>query len=348
MEKLGPVVLRFLSSTDARETTRMQGKVASEQRTKCKSSAGIDVSQAWLDVHVRPCGTALRVANDANGIRKLKRELLARNVEIVVVEATGKWHRAARRSLYAGGIAVAEVDPYRARNFARAHNILAKNDRLDAGVLSLFAQTMDPQVRPPAPETMEELGELAQGRLSAVKEQTVLQNQLAASMTAFLRRHLQKRIARLTADIGALEKEIVRRIKADPGLARRYEILTSVPGIGVATAIAFIACLSELGSCTSKGIAKLVGVAPLDDDSGRRNGARRIRGGRQAVRATLYMAALTATRNNPDLKAYFDRMIATGKAYKLVMVAVMRKLVILANILIAQDRKWQITAPQNA
>jgi transposase len=324
----------------------MQGKVASEQRTKCKSSAGIDVSQDWLDVHLRPCGTAFRVANDANGIRKLKRELLGRNIGLVVVEATGKWHRAVRRSLYADGIAVAEVDPYRVRNFARAQGMLAKNDKLDAGVLSLFAQTMDPQIRPPAPETMEELGELAQGRLSAVKEQTVLQNQLAAAMSAFLRRHLQRRIARIATDIKAIEMEIVRRIKADPGLGRRYEILTSVPGIGVATAIAFIACLSELGSCNSKGIAKLVGVAPLDDDSGKRQGRRTIWGGRAAVRVTAYMAALSATQHNPNLKAYFDRLIAAGKAHKVAMVAVMRKLVILANTLIAEDRTWQLTAPQ--
>jgi transposase len=289
-----------------------------------------------------------RVANDANGIRKLKRELLARNVELVVVEATGKWHRAVRRSLYADGIAVAEVDPYRVRNFARAQNILAKNDKLDASVLSLFAQTMNPQIRPPAPETMEELGELAHGRQSAVKEQTVLQNQLSASMSGFLRKHLQRRIARIAADIKALEKEIVRRIKADPGLARRYEILTSVPGIGVATAIAFIACLSELGSCNAKGIAKLVGVAPLDDDSGKRQGQRKIWGGRSAVRVSLYMAALTATQNNPDLKAYFDRLITTGKAYKQAIVAVMRKLVILANTLIAENRTWQRNAPQMA
>jgi transposase len=326
----------------------MQGKVASEQGTKIKSTAGIDVSQDWLDIHIRPCGTALRVANDANGIRKLKRLLLSRDVGLVVVEATGKWHRAVRRSLYADGIAVAEVDPYRVRNFARAQTVLAKNDKLDASVLSLFGQTMDPQIRPPAPETMVELGELACGRLSAVKEQTSLQNQLSASMTAFLRRHLQKRIARIAADIKAIEAEIVRRIKADPGLARRYEILTSVPGIGVATAIAFIACLSELGSCTAKGIAKLVGVAPLDDDSGKRHGRRTIWGGRAAVRFTAYMAALSATQHNPSLKAYFDRLIAAGKEYKVAMVAVIRKLVILANTLIAENRTWQTNAPTKA
>lgn len=323
----------------------MQGKVASEQGTNGKSSAGIDVSQDWLDAHIRPCGATLRVANDPSGIRKLKRWLVSHNVVLIVVEATGKWHRAVRRSLYADGIAVAEVDPYRVRNFARAQMVLAKNDKLDAGVLSLFAQTMDPQIRPPAPETMEELGELVCARQSAVKEQTSLQNQLAASMSAFLRKHLQKRIAQIAAHIKAIETEIVRRIKADPGLARRYEILTSVPGIGVATAIAFIACLSELGSCTAKGIAKLVGVAPLDDDSGKRQGRRTIWGGRAAVRTTAYMAALSATQHNPNLKAYFDRLIAAGKAHKVAMVAVMRKLVILANTLIADDRTWQTNAP---
>ena len=326
----------------------MQGKAASEQRTGNKSIAGIDVSQEWLDVHIRPSGGVSRVANNVNGIRKLKRVLIRCGVSLVVVEATGKWHRAVRRSLHADGIAVAEVDPYRVRNFARANTVLAKNDKLDASVLSLFGLAMDPQIRPPAPEIMEDLGELARARLSAVKEQTSLQNQLSSSMTTFLQRHLTRRLARIAADIKALETEILERIKADPGLARRYEILTSIPGVGLVTAITFIACLSELGSCTARGIAKLVGVAPLDDDSGKRHGRRTIWGGRAAVRQIAYMAALSATQYNPGLKAYYERLTAKGKEFKAANIAVVRKLVILANTLIGENRTWQIDAPKRA
>lgn len=323
----------------------MQGKVVSNQGTSDKSTAGIDVSKEWLDAHIKPCGKSLRVANDKVGIGKLKRLFISHNVGLVVVEATGKWHRLVRRSLFADGIPVAEVNPYRVRNFARATNILAKNDKLDAQALALFGVAMEPDVRPPPPEMMEMLAELVHGRLTAVKEQTSLKNQLSSATNKFFISQLKRRLTRIEQDIEALEKECLKHINADPALARRCVILTSIPGVGLATAITLIACLSELGSLNSKAITKLVGVAPLDDDSGKRQGRRTIWGGRSHVRSMAYMAAISASQFNPPLKAYYERLRANGKEFKRATIAVVRKLVILANLLVAENRTWQPQAP---
>ena len=183
----------------------MQGQEALEQEIKVKSSVGIDVCKSWLDAHVLPAGMSMRVPNTAAGIRTLKRRLAPFEVGLVAVEATGKWHRLLCRSLHASGLAVAVVDPLRVRLFAKAHGILAKTDRLDAGVLALFAAVMAPPARPPAPTAMEELKELVGARESAVAEEIMLNNQLAAAEGKFLKRQLARRIARIGQDIKALE-----------------------------------------------------------------------------------------------------------------------------------------------
>ena len=325
----------------------MQGKEASEQETP-KCTAGIDVSKSWLDAHVLPAAESLRVANTGEGIRRLKRWLTRHKVDLVAVEATGKWHRELCRSLQASGIAVAVTDPYRVRMFAKAQGIFAKTDRLDARVIAQFAAVMAPAARAPAPQALEALKELVTARDSAVAEATALKNQLAAAETTFLKRQLERRIARLAADIKALEREGLKRIKADEGLATRYAILTSIPSFGTVVAATLVACLAELGSLTAKQIAMLAGLAPVADDSGERHGVRVIWGGRAAVRRILYLAAVSATRNNPDMKAFYRRLIANGKPVKVALIAVARKLALLANTLIAQNRVWQHTPPKHA
>jgi transposase len=325
----------------------MQGKEASEQETR-KCSAGIDVSKSWLDTHVRPAKQSLRVANSAEGIRQLKRWLLRYKVTLVVVEATGKWHREVYRSFSASPIPVAVVDPYRVRMFAKAHGIFAKTDRLDAEVLAMFAEMMAPSCRAPTPQALESLQELVTARDSAVAEHVSLKNQLSTVEGDFLRRQLTRRIAQLAAHIKAIENECKTQIKADEGLVRRFDILTSIPGVGDIVATTLVACLSELGSLTNKQIGALAGLAPVADDSGERQGARVIWGGRAAVRRMLYLAALTAAKRSSDMKAFYNRLMANGKAPKAALIAVARKLVLLANTLIAQDRPWQPIAPKNA
>jgi transposase len=326
----------------------MQGKEASEQETKVKSSVGIDVSKCWLDIHILPAEERLRVANDPVGIRQLKRWLSRFDIALVVIEATGKWHRQLHRSLVASAVPAAVVDPYRVRMFAKAHGVLAKTDRLDARVLALFAATMAPSTRAPAPQVMAELSELVVARAGAVEMQSALKNQIATAESRFLKLHLDHRIRRAAKDVAALESEILKRIKADNALARRYAILTSIPGIAFVAAATLLACLAEIGSLNAKQVSMLAGLAPIADQSGERHGARVIWGGRPAVRRILYLAALSAARANPHMTAFYRRLRASGKPAKLALIAVARKLAVLANTLLQQDRIWEPRTPAQA
>jgi transposase len=326
----------------------MQGKEVFEPESPPQSSVGIDVSKAWLDVHVLPGDDRLRIANNRQGLSQLKRWLKRFDVAVVVIEATGKWHRPVQRSLFASRLPVALTDPSRVRAFAKAQGILAKTDRVDARVLALFGLVMNPAVRPPAPQMLEDLAELVTARGSAVAEHTMLKNQLSAATTAFLSRQLKQRIAQLAKHIAALDAEIARLIMADPGLARRYAIVTSIPGIGPVVAAILIVGLAELGSVTAKQAAMLAGLAPVADESGERRGVRVIDGGRAAVRRALYLAAVTASRCNAELKAFYQGLTARGKPAKVAIIAAARKLAVLANTLITEDRLWQPTPPHHA
>jgi transposase len=324
----------------------MQGKKTIEPKS-CKSSAGIDVSKTWLDVHVLPAGERRRFGNDAAGIKSLKRWLKPFQPEAIALEATGKWHRPLARSLSADAMPLIVVDAYRVRCFAHAEGIAAKTDQLDAYVLALFAAFMPLEFRPLTPESIAALAELATARDSAVEEQTSLKNQRAAATSRFLKAQLKRRIAQLAKHIEGLAAAIAKRIAAEAGLARRQEILTSIIGFGPVVAATLIACLSELGSLTRKQITRLAGLAPMADDSGQRKGLRVIKGGRPAVRRALFLAALSACRHDPNMKAFYDRLIAEGKAAKVALIAVARKRVILANALIAEDRTYQLEAPKH-
>jgi transposase len=326
----------------------MQDKELSEQATKAACYAGIDVSKDWLDICVLPAGETRRMANSAAGIRALGQWLKARRPRAIVLEATGKWHRPAHRSLHAGGLPVAVADPYRVRQFAKASGIVAKTDRLDARVLARFAEVMAPPVRPPAPQAREDLAELVTAREAAVAEQTALKNQRVAAASAFLRAQLGRRINALDRHVAALERECLRCAQADDAMARRFEILVSIPAIGPITALTLIAELGELGACTSKQIGQLTGLAPIANESGQRQGVRVIRGGRPKLRRVLYLAAIAAARCNPDLAALYKRLRASAKPPKLALVAVARKLAILANTLISQGRNWTPKPPKHA
>lgn len=323
----------------------MQGKVMSE-RSAAAVYAGIDVSKDWLDVYLHPVGVRRRVANSPDGVRGLRRTLDAHAVGLVVLEPTGKYHRLAYRTLAVWGYGVAVVNPLRARLFAEAIGVLAKTDRIDARMLAVMAQTLQPQATPPAASQLEGLQELVSARQAATAEATALSNRLGATRTGFLRSELRRRIASLNTHIARLEAEIERQLHADPTLANRRAILMSIPGIGPVAATTLVVGLAELGSCSDKAATLLVGLAPIARDSGDSSGQRHIRGGRGPVRHGLYMAALAAARYNPDLKAFYNRLRANGKAAKLALIAVMRKLVVLANTLISQNRCWTPIPPK--
>jgi transposase len=273
---------------------------------------GIDVCKARLDIYLHPCGERFAVTNDAGGWRCLRRRLSDYAIAVAVMEATSKYHRAVHRHLDAVGIRVAVVNPLRARLFAEACGALAKTDAIDARMLALMGAQLDPVGTPPVSPAAEALDELVRARSAAVDERVALNNRHGVSATPFLRAEL----------------------------ARRVRILRSIPGIGPVNAATLCAGLNELGHIDGKQVAALAGLAPFASDSGPKHGHRRIRGGRPHLRRALYMAALSAIRFNPDLKRFHANLIGNGKPPKVAITAVMRKLLVLANALITQNRSW--------
>ena len=321
----------------------MQGKVSPEPNAQTRVYVGIDTCKAWLDVYVHPIDLAFRVPNSREGLEQLKRRLAGLVVVLIVMEATGKLHREAQRNLNDSGYAVAVVDPLRSRLFAEAVGQLAKTDKVDARMLAMMGAMLEPKVKPPAPETVETFQELVRGRNAFVRERTALLNQLGDARATFLKQQIRRQIRTIEAAIERLGKEIVRIVKADPGLARRYEILISIEGIGPVTAVAILANFAEIGTCNAKRTAMLAGLAPIANDSGDRAGSRSIKGGRDELRTGIYMAAVAAAKSNPGLKAFYDRLVAAGKLPKVALTAVMRKLIVLANTLIRENRLWEPT-----
>jgi len=318
----------------------MQGKVLLEARSAHPVYVGVDVCKDHLDIYLHPLARHERVANDRNGLQRLKRLLAGHDVALVVMEATAKYHRHAHRSLNQSGFAVAVVNPLRARLFAEAVGAHAKTDRVDARMLAILGEALGPQAKPPAPAAIEALQELVHARNAATAARTALTNRLAASQGSFLRKELRQLLKSLEDHTKRLVAAIAAHIAADPALARRYEILLSIPGIGPGVASDLLGDLAELGSLDRCAIAALAGLAPFADDSGQTTGQRHIKGGRANPRRALYWAALTASRRNPHLSVFYKRLIECGKKPKVALTAVMRKLVILANTLLKENRLW--------
>lgn len=323
----------------------MQGKVMSEQSAATDVAVGIDVCKAWLDIHILPANTTLRVPNTKKGHKQLLAALKGIAVRIVVVEATGKYHRSVHRVLHEAGFPVAVVNPMRARLFALSLGVLAKTDRVDARMLALFGQMAQLAATPPLPEGLENLREIVRAREAATAAKVALQKELATATLDAVKKQITQQIKSAERAIDALEAEAKRVVNSDAPLARRFAVLVSIPGVGAVTAIGLLANMPELGTLDAKRAAMLAGLAPLACESGPRQGPRHIRGGRTNVRTGIYMAALSAARHNPHLKAFHDRLIGAGKLAKVALTAVMRKLLILANTLLKEDRCWSQHPP---
>lgn len=334
----------------------MQGKVTLKDSAATQVYAGIDVCKKWLDIAITPYGQfsvapercCERFENTGKGFKKLIRWLASYDVALILMEATGKLHRKAHAALHDAGFPVAIVNPLRSRLFAEAVGKLAKTDRIDAKCLALMAASLKPAAVAPMPELMENLQELLRARQAAVDERTAILNRIGACASAFVKREFIRQRTVIAAGIARFEKEILRLIKTDPRLERRYRIVLSIPGVGPVAAAALAIGLNELGACSAKQAAMLAGLAPVACESGDTKGARRIRGGRGGVRRSLYMAALSAINHNKPLKAFYDRLTGAGKLPMVALTAVMRKLVVIANTLITQDRFWQAEAPNHA
>ena len=302
---------------------------------------GIDVAKAQLDVAIDGSSARTQVANDDRGILQLVQHWQRTPPTLVVVEATGGYELAVVGALGASGIPVVVVNPRQVRDFARATGQLAKTDRIDAQVLARFAARVQPEVRPLATETQTALEAVVSRRRQLREMLTAEQTRLALPGPRAVRQSLRKHIAYLEREVHATDHDLGELIKASPVWREADDLLQSVPGIGDVTARTLIAGLPELGTLDRRAIAKLVGIAPLNHDSGQLRGRRAIWGGRAEIRHVLYMAALVAARRNPVIRAFYQRLRQAGKPAKVALVACMRKLLTILNTILKTKRPWQ-------
>ena len=303
-------------------------------------TAGIDISKDRLDVALHPTSEARQFANDRSGHGKLLRWLGKRAVACVIFEATGAYGRELERRLEKSALTFARVNPRHARRFAEATGRLAKTDRVDALMLARFGAVMEPECRPLRSQNLDQLAELVAARRALLKDRTATLNRQKTLRVTLLARQAARRLTQIDAQIKAIDDDARALTKGDPDLDRRRAILESIRGFGETTAIALLADMPELGTLDEKQAAALAGLAPMNRQSGTWKGKSRIQGGRAHVRQTLYMPALAAARFNTDMKAKLEVLVAAGKPAKVAITAVMRKLVVLANALLRDDRLW--------
>jgi len=301
---------------------------------------GIDVSKDCLDVALRPQGEVFQVANSEHGITRLVQRLLAGPPALMVMEATGGMEVLAAAMLSGAGLAVAVVNPRQVRDFAKATGQLAKSDKIDALVLAHFAEAIRPQVRAMADEQSRALNGLVTRRQQLVEMLTAERNRLG-SMQGKARQDIQVHIEWLQKRLQDLDGDLEQMIRKTPVWQERMNLLRSVPGIGKVVSSVLLVGLPELGQLSARALSALVGVAPLNRDSGKMRGKRSIWGGRARVRAALYMAALVASRYNPVIKAFYKRLLSKGKAKKVALTACMHKLVVILNAMVKTGTAWQ-------
>jgi len=311
---------------------------------------GIDVAKATLDCYFDPSGRRLRLANDEKGIAELLSHLRSMKVELVVIEATGRHHRRVAAELLDAAVRVALVNPQRARKYAQSVGKLEKTDRVDAQVLSAFGRAARHHVLEKPSEKQVELADLVSRRRALVAMRVAEKNRLAEEHQPKLARTQAREMLRLIdQQVEDIDRAIAQLIDDDDRWKRLLEIITSVPGVSTGTANQLLADLPELGKLNRQEIAKLAGVAPLADDSGPRRGQRRIQGGRLNVRNALYMAAFNAIKYCDRFKRFAKGLTGSGKPYKLVVTAAMRKLLVTLNQMIKTNSLYnpQLLVPSH-
>ena len=301
---------------------------------------GIDVSKASLDVAFGLDTPVERFTNDPKGHRRMARVLAKRCPSRIIMEATGGYEHALLRHLSDKKLPAIRVNPRQVRDFARATGILAKTDALDARVLARFGAAVEPQHRPLPSHEQESLARLQTRRCQLLGMRTAEKNRLQQYTDELIVRTMKAVIKTIDKQIELLEAESAEVIAEHAQLQRTYDILISVPGIGPVTAAVLMGHMPELGSLSRQAVAALAGLAPFNKDSGTQRGQRHIRGGRTAVRTALYMASLSAVRANAVLAEDFERLIANSKPPKVALAACMRKLLIIANALVRDDKLW--------
>jgi transposase len=309
---------------------------------------GIDVSKHRLDVYVRPSGELWSVDNDSKGHACLVEKLGTMSPSLVVLEATGGYQAAIAAELAAAKLAVAVVNPRQVRDFAKATGKLAKTDEIDAAVLAHFAEAVRPEPRPMPDELTLEIQALVVRRRQLIDMRTAEMNRLETCRVMPVRRNIQKMINTLNKQVEKVDDDIDTAIRNSPAWREREDLLSSVKGVGSTTARTMLTQLPELGRLNRREIAALVGVAPFNTDSGKRRGARSIRGGRTEVRAVLYMATVAAARWNPQIRIVYERLLAAGKKPKVALIACARKLLTILNSMMRTNQHWRLDAAKAA
>lgn len=312
---------------------------------------GIDVAKQELVVSVGPGAETWTTVNDAAGVAALVARVQVAAPELIVLEATGGYELACVAALAAAGLPVVVVNPRQVRAFAKATGQLAKTDRIDAEILAHFAAVVRPEVRALPDEDTQELEALLTRRRQLLEMLVAERNrtgQVFGKGKRRVKKSLKSHIAYLEREVRVAETDLGALIKASPVWRERDELLQSVPGIGPTVSRTLLAELPELGQLDRRAIAKLVGIAPLNDDSGKRRGRRFVQGGRAVVRAALYMATLVASRRNVTIRAFYQRLVAAGKPKKLALVACMRKLLTILNVMVRTGQRWNPVAESTA
>lgn len=305
-----------------------------------RAFVGIDVAKHSLDVCLAGEDRLFTVPNSAAGFRQLLERLPAAGECLVVIEATGGYQHGVVGALVAAGHTIAVVNPRQVRDFARGLGILAKTDRLDARVIARFGEHANPRPTDIGSEKHTQLRELVARRRQLIEWRTAEHNRLETTTTKLVRKNVRHLIEQLDKQIRQLEEAIGELVESEPELSSKAALLESVPGVGQVTVTSLLVDLPELGRLNRQQIAALVGVAPFNRDSGKFHGRRAVWGGRSAVRSVLYMAALTARRFNPLIRAFAERLEAAGKPFKVVLTACMRKLLVILNTMVKNNLHW--------
>jgi transposase len=302
---------------------------------------GIDVSKDRLDVHVRPSAEAFAVARDGKGLKELVERLSGLSPRLIAVEATGGFETIVAAAIAGAQLPLAVVNPAQIRHFAQAVGKRAKSDPIDAAVIARFAEAVKPEPRQMRDEAARLLAELV-GRRAQIIEMLVAERQREGRVAASrVRKSIGRHIAALEKELVAVDSDIDGLVRGSPVWREKEDLLTSFPGVGDTLARVFLAELPELGQLTRREIASLVGVAPFTRQSGRWKGKSMIAGGRSSVRAASFMAALSASRCNPALRAFYQRLLAAGKPKMVALIAVARKILTILNAMLRDKKQWQ-------
>jgi len=301
---------------------------------------GVDVAKQAFDVHTLPHDARFSMANDQQGIQAFLQQLPPPGTCLIVVEASGGYQRELVAELLHARHLVSVVNPRQVRNFAKALGILAKTDALDAQVLARFGQLVQPRTTAQNHEKQQSIQELVTRRRQLIDLRTSESNRLETTKLKTVRAGIQKVVALLNHQIKVVEQELLRLVESDDEWRNKLELLKSVPGVGDITGASLISLLPELGNLNRQQIASLAGLAPFNRDSGRFKGSRSIWGGRTNVRGILYMATLTARRCNPVIRTFAQRLQDQGKPFKVIMVACMRKLLVILNTMLKENALW--------